>query len=133
MTDYHITQAVQIATQASDIAAEVELPFYIACPDVKAFPPRYRLLAEPTQTLSEAQQEKLAMALDKALMALNCDYKSSRSGDELGPLQLELLPLGSEARFRSARVAAGADEAQLKPLVLVSEPERLEPLLVSHS
>ncbi|MGE3725551.1 MAG: GH3 auxin-responsive promoter family protein [Candidatus Sericytochromatia bacterium] len=122
MTDYHITMAVQAATQA----AEFSLPLYIACPDVKAFPPRYRLLAEPSHSLSEVQQNQLALALDQALQGLNCDYKASRSGDELGPLQLEILPGGSETRFRQARVAAGADEAQLKPLVLVADPARLD-------
>lgn len=137
MTDYHITMAVQAATQPPEgetdptQATEWDLPFYIACPDVTAFPPRYRLLAEPSQSLNESQQDKLAYALDKALQGLNCDYKASRSGDELGPLQLEILPIGSEARFRQARVAAGADEAQLKPLVLVADPARLDVLLAA--
>jgi hypothetical protein len=132
MTDYHITMAVHAVTQETAQSGPHEspltLPFYVACPDVKAFPPRYRLLAEPSQSLNEDQAHKLAFALDKALQNLNCDYKASRSGDELGPLQLEILAPGSEARFRQARVAAGADEAQLKPLVLVADPARLEPL-----
>jgi hypothetical protein len=124
MTDYHITEAVNQASQSLDLA----LPFYIACPDTQAFPPRYRLLTEPQQALSETEQAKLAGTLDKNLQTLNCDYKSSRGGEELGPLQLEILPAGSEARFRQARVAAGADEAQLKPLVLVADPARLAAL-----
>ncbi|MBT9547742.1 MAG: GH3 auxin-responsive promoter family protein [Candidatus Sericytochromatia bacterium] len=137
MTDYHITMAVQAVSQATAQAGSLEsekaeLPFYIACPDVKAFPPRYRLLAEPSQSLTESQVQTLAFALDKALQGLNCDYKASRSGDELGPLQLEILPPGSEARFRQARVAAGADEAQLKPLVLVADPARLDVLLAAQ-
>ncbi|HEY9841703.1 MAG TPA: GH3 auxin-responsive promoter family protein, partial [Candidatus Obscuribacterales bacterium] len=126
MTDFHITESVQRAAKEQDLA----ISFYIACPDTTSFPPGYRLLAElPPGT----DVQKLAASIDKHIQTLNCDYKASRGDDQLAPLQLEPLPAGSEAHFREARIKAGADEAQLKPLVLVSDPAKLAELDVVPS
>jgi len=125
MTDYHITQAIQAASQN----LEIELPFYIASPDTESFPPRYQIWAEPSADLQPEQVSRLAESLDQELKNLNCDYKSSRGDEQLAPLELKILPPGAQEEFRQRRIAAGADEAQLKPMVLIAEPERLKSML----
>lgn len=126
MNDFHISEAMQQAAGEQGQAVS----FYIASPDTRRFPPGYRVQAEvPDGT----DLVRLAGSMEKHLQTLNCDYKSSRSDDQLAPLRLEALPAGSEARFRAARIRAGADEAQLKPLVLVAEPDKLAALLGENS
>lgn len=68
------------------------------------------------------------LRFDLELQRLNVEYASRRRTGRMGPPSLLVLPEGTFARWRRARVAAGAPEAQVKdPIVL--EPERWDQLV----
>lgn len=125
LTDYHVTEAVLKAAAAHGLT----LPFFVASPDTKAFPPGYRIQAELPADIAPEAVKQLAAELETQLQAANYDYQATRAEGQLAPVQLESLPSGSGTRFREARIRAGGDEAQLKPLVLISDPAKLEQLL----
>jgi acyl-CoA synthetase (AMP-forming)/AMP-acid ligase II len=63
--------------------------------------------------------DTLAAALDTALRRENVEYADRRESGRYAPLRARLLPERAWARWRDARVAGGAPEAQLKePVVL---------------
>jgi hypothetical protein len=69
---------------------------------------------EPPPTFSSA--------LDAALRRLNVEYEGKRSSGRIGPLLVQALSEGTYARYRAARVAAGAPEGQVKdPVVARSD------------
>ena len=61
---------------------------------------------------------------DGALKALNVEYESKRSSDRIGEPDVLVVGEGTYARYRAARVAAGAPEGQVKdPVVAVKDGE----------
>jgi len=73
--------------------------------------------------------EALAARFDAALRRANVEYDAKRGSARLGPPEAEVLPDGTYARWRAARVGEGAPEAQVKdPVVAVDGAawERLE-------
>lgn len=101
------------------------LPFYVLVPDSEAYPPHYRLYLE-----LEDQQlaKKLAQSVDQALQANNSEYRGKRLDGQLNPPVPWLMAPGSLLRWRAARIAAGADEAQIKPPGLLLDPAGLKML-----
>lgn len=65
--------------------------------------------------------EDLAARFDAALAGLNPEYASKRASGRIGPVQLDPVPDGTFARFRSARVAAGAPEGQVKDPIIARD------------
>jgi hypothetical protein len=63
----------------------------------------------------------LAPRFDVALAALNPEYAGKRASGRLGEARVEVLPGGTFARFRSARVAAGAPDGQVKDPVIARD------------
>jgi hypothetical protein len=93
------------------------------------FTARTRMAEVPTVELAVegvegAQAERLAEAFDAALRGVNLEYDSKRSSDRLGAAAVRRVGPGTYARFRAARVAAGAPEGQVKdPIVAVNDTE----------
>ena len=77
---------------------------------------------------SEALARRFAAETDQALQAGNAEYRAKRADGQLGAPVPWLLAPGSLARWQLLRIAAGADEAQLKPPGLQNEPGLLAEL-----
>jgi hypothetical protein len=60
----------------------------------------------------------LAARFDVALRRANVEYDAKRDSGRLGPVALKRLDSGTYARLRSAKVAAGAPEGQVKDVVI---------------
>ena len=74
--------------------------------------------------LAPAAPDGLARAFDAALQRVNIEYGSKRSSDRLGMAEVRPVRPGTYARFRAARVAAGAPEGQVKdPIVALNDTE----------
>lgn len=83
--------------------------------------PAYEIAVEG---LDADEAARFARALDRALGEHNLEYAGRRSSERLGPPRCRLLPAGSYARWRAARLAAGAPDTQLKdPLLALDEAE----------
>lgn len=66
----------------------------------------------------------LAAAFDRALQTINIEYEAKRESERIGPPVVEVLPRGTYARWRAARVAAGAPDGQVKdPILAVDDAE----------
>lgn len=112
-------QGVNAITAVSN-ARQISAPFYFLLPDSSAFPPHYRLYLD-----LQHDQAAFADEVDAYLQAHNSEYKAKRSDGQLGPLVPWQLPADSLTLWRERRLAAGADEAQLKPPGLISDPQAM--------
>ncbi len=84
--------------------------------------PRFVLSVEGD--VGPAGAAALAVAFDAALQEINLEYETKRATARLGPATVEVLPSGTYARYRAARVAAGAPEGQVKdPVLAVNDDE----------
>ena len=72
---------------------------------------------------ADADLPALGRAFDRALRTGNIEYDAKRATDRLGPAAVVALSPGAYQRFRDARIAAGAPEAQVKDLVVAIRPE----------
>lgn len=89
------------------------------------FTARVHLAEIPTfqVAVEGAPPPAFASALDAALRRLNVEYDGKRGSGRLGPLTVHPVPEGTYARYRAARVAAGAPEGQVKdPVVAQGGP-----------
>ncbi len=72
--------------------------------------------------LAESMMMDVARELDAALCESNIEYAQKRDGGRLGPVEVVVLPRGTYARYRQARVAEGAGATQVKdPVVALDE------------
>ncbi len=72
--------------------------------------------------LESAVVREVAGALDRALCETNIEYAQKRDGGRLGPVEVVLLPQGTYARYRQARVSEGAGATQVKdPVIALDE------------
>lgn len=124
LTEYHITEAVMNASDNFNIV----IPFYSMLPVQESFPPYYSMLVEFQEDTDTEKLKEIARYIDKEICTINCDYKSLRDDNELGPVSLKLVGKGSMDIYRKQQVKMGADEAQVKPLVLALDMKRLSDL-----
>ena len=93
------------------------------------FTARTRMAEVPTVVLAvegigAEDAARMGAAFDVALRVVNLEYDSKRGSDRLGAPEVCRVGLGTYARFRAARVAAGAPEGQVKdPIVAVNDTE----------
>lgn len=81
--------------------------------------PFFEVLVEPGERVA-----KLVSAFDSALQGVNLEYASKRGSGRLAPPVGRRGSPGTYSRFRSARVAAGAPEGQVKdPIVAINDRE----------
>lgn len=124
MTEFHITEAVTKTADKFDII----IPFYTLMPEQDTFPHYYSLLIELPQDSSEVEYKKIRQSIEDELKIVNIDYKASRNAEELGALVLKRLPENSLSVFRQQQIKLGADEAQIKPIVLALDNSRFSDL-----
>ncbi len=115
-------EQVSRALQTACTQHNQPVPFYVMAPDSAAYPPCYRLCLELSD---QALAQTLADEVDAVLQTHNDDYRARRRDRQLAAPQAWQLAPGSAERWRQQRLARGADEAQLKPLVLVATLEEL--------
>ncbi|MBW3539744.1 MAG: GH3 auxin-responsive promoter family protein [Planctomycetes bacterium] len=85
-------------------------------------PPHYELLVEERDLLSHRVSERLAGAVDKQLMELNCEYREKRQSGRLAALSCLPLPDGTWSRFAADRQRAlGGSLEQYKHPCLVPD------------
>ncbi|MEK7432336.1 MAG: GH3 auxin-responsive promoter family protein [Cyanobacteriota bacterium] len=125
ITDAHITQAIMNTKEKYDIS----IPFYCAVPNQESFPPYYDLLIELPNVNSENNKE-ICKYIDEQISEINCDYKSLREDNELNPISLKLLEKESMNTYIQEQVKNGADEGQIKPLVLSLDMNKLTNLKI---
>lgn len=83
--------------------------------------PGYVLVVE-AQGLKE---EEIAALVDRRFRTLNSRYELKRSFGDLAPLQLRQVEVGTFARLRERRIAAGAPAGQLKDTILHAQGARV--------
>jgi len=113
MTGEKLTED-QVTWAVGQAAADLGLPIhnFTMCPVVKAFP-HYALLVEIQPNFGSDLGRFLAI-VDASLSCANLEYKSKRASGRLGAPELLVLPLGSYAKAREQRIAAGVSDAQVK-------------------
>lgn len=115
LTEAHVNEAASRAFAAHG----VDPTYFVVAPldTPEGGVPGYALHLE-----GEADLAMVAAAMDDALRALSFDYDRLRGADQLAPLEPRPLATGTYDSIRSAKVAAGAAEAQLKIAHLQSAP-----------
>ncbi|MBL8952387.1 MAG: GH3 auxin-responsive promoter family protein [Myxococcaceae bacterium] len=121
LEEEHVNRAVGDALAELQIAAT----FFTLAPRLGRERPAYALYFEPMGQPGSDRLEALRAKVDENLAAASFDYGRLRAGNQLTPLELELLTPGSYDRVRQARVGEGSAEAQLKTAHLVADPASL--------
>ncbi len=101
-------------------ALDLSLEGYLLVPAKDGFP-RYILLAE-----SSTLDHHASSALDAALKKQNIEYAAKRDSLRLEAPEVWWVRAGSFAKRRAARIAAGANDAQIKPQILSRKAELLD-------
>jgi len=126
LDESHVSRAMAVALES----VGAEATFFTLVPDtsaIEAGKPGYLLLLE--SNASPAQRDELRVRADLALGEASFDYARLRGGNQLAPLKLISLPIGTYQRVRETRVRDGSAEAQLKVAHLVSDMGQLAPEL----
>lgn len=115
LTEEQVVEAMNAAVSPLGLVVED----FTLHPALDGFP-HYVLvveLAAPAPALRE-----LAGAFDRALGERNIEYRAKRRSERLGPPELWVARPGSYDARRRGRIAAGANDAQLKPVHLTRDP-----------
>lgn len=118
LTEDQVTSAIDAATKGLGLP----LTSFTVTPAESGFP-RYVVMVElgdaavPAPTLAA-----LGRAFERELEARNIEYGSKRKSERLGAPEVWLVAPGEYARRRQARVAAGTNDAQYKPVHLTRSP-----------
>lgn len=129
ITDAHITQAIMDTKDKFNSS----IPFYCAVPNQESFPPYYDLFIEISEEFDEEKKKELTSFIDKQICEINCDYKALREDNELGSVYLKFLEKDSMSTYIKQQVRMGADEAQIKPLVLALDMNKISDLKIKDS
>jgi hypothetical protein len=111
ITEQHVTAALR------ELAGDVPIANATFCA-TWAVPPHYVCVVEPGAAWSTAQRTHFADGCEAALRRLATRYDLKRGFGDLGPLVIRVVPAGTFARYRDARVAAGTPATQLKDKIL---------------
>lgn len=109
----------QVTAAVEDVARSlgVDLEGFTLLPAREGFP-RYVMLLEPSGAAEPGRFSGAPLLLDRALAAHNIEYGAKRSSERLDAPEIWIVPAGSYEAARRKRVAAGANEAQIKPTAL---------------
>ena len=130
----HITgEYLAAAVEAVEKAGQLHIPDYSLYADNDYVPPRLVLYLEPDRRLTEEETERLRTVFEDALQSIASIYRRTREHKGMSPAVLRPMPEGSYARWREARIAAGASSNQLKPLRVIDSPEKLDFFLAAAS
>jgi hypothetical protein len=115
VTEEHVALAARRATAAIPVP-----PAGFTVGVVPGEVPSYRIAVEG-QARALA---RFAAVFDEALQEVNVEYRSRRATGRLGLPWAQVVSAATYARYRAARVAAGAPEGQVKdPVLAVDEAE----------
>lgn len=97
-------------------------------------PPRYQLLVEENDLPSREVGEQLALAVDRQLQALNCEYNEKRKTARLAPLECAFLRPGTWTSFAQQRQSrVGGSVEQYKHPCLIPDLEFVPRFLTEHA
>jgi GH3 auxin-responsive promoter len=116
LTESQVADAVRQAASRFGLT----LGSYTLCPASRPYP-HYVLLAEFNDGLNPETSSRFLSALDHDLGVCNIEYSAKRSSQRLGAPELCLVSPGSYASLRQQRIAAGANDAQVKQACLIRE------------
>ena len=119
LDESHVTAAVSAALAR----LRLEAAFFTAVP--RFLPsPRWQIAIELTKDATEGELDALRAEIDRALGEEAADYAVYRKST-LGPLALTVLARGEHERNRRALIAKGGQDAQLKVVHLMTDPDAL--------
>jgi GH3 auxin-responsive promoter len=118
LTGEKLTES-QVVEAVSEAACYLGLKIgtFMLCPASRPYP-HYVLLAEFEAGLGQPTSSRFLAALDVCLGKRNMEYRAKRSSHRLGAPELCFLRAGSYAELQQARIAAGINDAQVKPACL---------------
>lgn len=99
---------------------KVLLEFFSACAQ-SGRPPRYLFLAEFDGPVSLDEMKRFLRSIEEELGKENAEYKYARDSQLLAAPVLKVVKKGEFERYRSKRVAEGANDSQLKVPELTSD------------
>jgi hypothetical protein len=116
LTEQHVIQAMDTVIRGHGIALEG----FTLHPASHGFP-HYILLIEPSGAGAALDMSTLLHAFEDALCTYNIEYRAKRHSERLGPPELWLAAPGGHEAWRRRRIAAGANDAQIKPVRLTRD------------
>lgn len=125
MSVNHVNEAIEKTFNHFNIRA----PFYCLVPIYKV-PPYYTLLIEFEKEISLETKKDFAKFFDNAIREISVDYDSFREDEQLSQISLSILEKGSLDVFKKQQVRMGADEAQIKPIGLAQNMDKLTDLKI---
>jgi len=121
LSEYHVTQAVEIAQQATGFV----MGAYTFAPVWDETQPHYSIVLEEN---SEGLA-KFVVELECALQRQNIEYEAKRSGGRLGALRAKIVPAGFWAKWDAERIAkSGGSPEQYKRPCLIGDVELIKGL-----
>jgi GH3 auxin-responsive promoter len=118
LTERQVIEAMDAATLRHDIALEG----YTLHPAADGFP-HYVLLVEPSDRRAADAPAGLLGAFEDELCTRNIEYRAKRRSERLGPPELWVAAPGAYDEWRRRRVAAGANDGQIKPVHLTRDAQ----------
>jgi hypothetical protein len=117
LTEQQVIEAMSVVSLRHGLAVEG----FTLHPASNGFP-HYVLLVELSAAAGPADPSQLLNAFEDELCARNTEYRAKRRSERLGPPELWMAAPGAYEAWRSRRVAAGANDAQIKPIHLTRDP-----------
>jgi hypothetical protein len=121
LTGEKLTQS-QVAGAVRDVAEQLGLVFtaFTLSPAAQPYP-HYVLSVEMEAPFNLGRLRDFLLAVDHGFGQRNIEYQSKRSSQRLGSPELCVLSPGSHSRLREQRLAAGANDAQIKLPCLIRD------------
>ncbi len=116
LTEQHVIEAMNAVTSRY----RTTLEGFTLHPASHGFP-HYILLIEPSGDGEAADMSTLLHAFEDALFTNNVEYRAKRYSERLGPTELWQAAPGTYEAWRRRRIAAGANDAQIKPVRLTRD------------
>jgi hypothetical protein len=109
LTEEHVVGAVERSLTALQLHARF---FCLAA--AWGAPPRYLLLLDPGQAISDGMAARLALDVERRLIEANAEYERKRETMRLGGVGVYLLEAGEFDRYQSRLLGEGRELARLK-------------------
>jgi GH3 auxin-responsive promoter len=118
LTEQQVIQAMNAVSRRYGIALEG----FTLHPAAQGFP-HYVLLVEAAGAGEATLPATLPAAFEHELYERNIEYRAKRHSQRLGPLELRVAAPGAYYEWRRRRIAAGANDAQIKPVHLTRDAQ----------
>lgn len=129
VSEYHVSGAMADVLRQLDMSVST----YSLAPCWDDRLPYYGLFLERSDVADRSVGQKLAQNLERRLCEVNEEYASKRQSQRLGPIRVQVLPLGTWAEWDRKRLArTGGSMDQYKHPSLISDPKLRESLPVEE-